>query len=246
MIPIPLVCRLVAATLATASPSEIPVPSNLSAPASEAVQVANTGTVVGRVIFEGITPPKRRIIPLTERDVCGGMREVDRIVLSPDRDIQGAVVYLKDVEKGKVWPKGVSLPKIEKTRCGFLPRVQVISVGDIDFVNSDLISHRIHLFRHRVNVLNVELGKQQRIRMSIDEPGLYRLECDAHDWERGWVYAVENPYYDQTKEDGSFRIPEVPPGRYTLVVWHEYTGEEPIPLTVTANGVVSVRVTLKR
>jgi polysaccharide lyase family 4-like protein len=98
----------------------------------------------------------------------------------------------------------------------------------------------------RVNVFNTDLGTHQWITKSLDEAGLYRLECDAHDWERGWVYAVENPYYDQTMDDGSFRISEVPPGRYTLVVWHEYTGEEPVPLTVTANGVVSVRVTLNR
>jgi hypothetical protein len=246
MIPIPLVCKLVAATLATASPGDIPAPSNLSAPTSEAVQVANTGTIVGKVIFEGIAPPRRRIIPLMDYEVCGGLREVDRIILAPDRSVQGAIVYLKHVEQGKVWPQPTSLPKIEKHHCGFNPSVQVIPKGNIELANSDPISHKIHIFRNRVTVFNVELGKQQRITMSIDEPGLYRLESDAHDWERGWVYAVENPYYDQTREDGSFRIPEVPPGRYTLVVWHEYTGEELIPLTVTANGIASVRVTLKR
>lgn len=246
MIPIPLVCKLVAATLAAASPGEIPAPGEPPSQAAEAVQVAGTGTIVGKVIFEGITPPKRRIIPLTDQEICGGMQEVDRILLAPDRSVQGAIVFLNHVEQGKARSKPASLPKIEKHHCGFRPSGQVVPVGEIDLVNSDPISHKIHLFRDRVNVFNVDLGKHQRISKSLDEPGLYRLECDAHDWERGWVYVVENPYYDQTKEDGSFRIPEVPPGRYTLVVWQEYTGEESIPVTVTANGIVSVRVTLKR
>lgn len=246
MIPIPLVCKLVAATLAAASPGEMPAPTDPPAQAAEAVQVADTGTIVGKVAFEGIAPPKRRIIPMTDHEVCGGMREVDRILLAPDRSVQGAIVFLNHVEQGKARSNPASLPKIEKDRCGFRPSVQVVPVGEIDLVNSDPISHKIHLFRDRVNVFNVDLRKHQRITKSLEEPGLYRLECDAHDWERGWVYAVENPYYDQTKEDGTFRIPEVPPGRYTLVVWHEYTGEALIPVTVTANGIVSVGVTLKR
>jgi hypothetical protein len=246
MIPIPLVCKLVAATLAAASPGDLPAPSDPAAQAAEAVQVAGTGTIVGKVLFEGITPPKRRIIPLTAPEVCGGMREEDRIVLSPERDVQGAIVYLKHVGQGKAWSKPASLPKIEKHRCGFRPGVQVVPVGDIELVNADPIPHKIRLSRDGVNVLNLDLGKHQRITKSLAEAGLYRLGCDAHAWERGWVYAVENPYYDQTRDDGSFRIPEVPPGHYTLVVWHAYTGEEPIPVTVAANGVVSVGVTLKR
>lgn len=246
MIPIPLVCRLVAIAVTSASAGSLPAPVEPLTPSVEDVREAAPGTIVGKVVFEGITPPKRRIIPSADQEVCGGMREVDRIVLAPDRGIQGAVVYLKRVERGKPWPKPAAPARIEKSNCGFLPRVQVVPVGEVDFVNSDPIAHTVHLFQNQTLVSHVDLMHHHRITKSLDEPGLYRLECDAHGWERGWLYVVENPYYDLSRDDGSFRITDVPPGRYTLIVWHEYTGEESIPVAVTANGGASVHVTLKR
>ena len=39
-----------------------------------------------------------------------------------------------------------------------------------------------------------------------------------------WVYVVDNPYFAQTGDDGTFSIGDVPPGEYTLAVWQEELG----------------------
>jgi plastocyanin len=255
MIPIPLVCKLVAAALTVATPVKVSaaIPAELAAPvpvvitdqASEGVPMRNSGTVEGQVTFEGMTPPKRRIIPIKDQQICGA-REEERISLSPDRFVLGALVYLQDVENGKHWAGAASVPLLDITNCEFRPRLQVVRTGEIEFLNSDPIAHKVRLSRDLATVYHVELRKHLRVKKQLEEPGLYRVECEDHEGALAWIYVAENPYYDQTKEDGSFRITDVPPGRYTLVVWHEYTGEEPIPLTVKANQVVSVRVKLKR
>jgi hypothetical protein len=36
----------------------------------------------------------------------------------------------------------------------------------------------------------------------------------------GFVVAVPTPYFAVTKPDGSYKIPNVPDGSYTLRVWH--------------------------
>ena len=36
----------------------------------------------------------------------------------------------------------------------------------------------------------------------------------------GFVVAVPTPYFAVTKADGSYHIPNVPDGAYTLKVWH--------------------------
>jgi Carboxypeptidase regulatory-like domain len=39
-----------------------------------------------------------------------------------------------------------------------------------------------------------------------------------------WIYVFNHPYYTVTDETGSFRLPPVPPGRYTLSVRHPEGG----------------------
>ena len=61
-----------------------------------------------------------------------------------------------------------------------------------------------------------------------------------------WVYAAENPYYAVTAKDGAFQITDVPPGSYTLVAWHELTGETEVPVTVKPKEAVDVKVQLQK
>ena len=83
----------------------IVAPLATPAPAYEAVAVADGGSIKGKVVFPGTPPPKRKIIPTKDKETCGGTREIDQIVLGPDKSVVEAIVYLKGVEKGKAWPK---------------------------------------------------------------------------------------------------------------------------------------------
>ncbi len=74
--------------------------------AYEAVQVADGGTIQGKVTFAGTPPPKKKVIPTKDREACGSSpRDVDQIVLGSDKTVAEAVVYLQKVEKGKAWEK---------------------------------------------------------------------------------------------------------------------------------------------
>ena len=63
---------------------------------------------------------------------------------------------------------------------------------------------------------------------------LVRIECDAHGRTLGWIYAVANPYFTLTAEDGTFELREVPSGDYMLVANQAYTGPVEVDVTVTA------------
>src|SRR2546430_13300017 len=97
---------------------------------------------------------------------------------------------------------------------------------------------------HRVQRGAAEPGSAHQA--AAQEAGIVRVECDAHGWMLGWVYAADTPYYALTAKDGTFTIKDVPPGSYTLVAWQEYTGEAEIPVTVKAKEVVPVTVELKK
>ncbi len=222
-------------------------PFGASAPAYEAGPVTDGGSIKGKVIFPGTVPPKRKIIPTKDKDTCGGTREIDQIVLGPDKAVVEAILYLKDVAKGKAWPKAAKTPEIDNLKCDFQPHVQVMPSGDVVIVNSDPVLHNTKSFFGRVPVFNIALPNQgQRITRTVKRTGLMRIECDAHGWMLGWAYVADNPYFAITGKDGTFTISDIPPGDYTLVAWQEFTGATEVPATVKAKEAAPVNVELKK
>ena len=222
--------------------------STPTAQAYDAVSVADGGSIKGKVVFNGTLPPKRKIVPTKDREVCGsGVREVDQILVGGDKSVQDAIVYLKAVEKGKAWPKLAKTPEIDNVKCDFQPHVMVMPVGDIVVVNTDPVLHNTKSFIDRVPIFNLALPNQgQRITRPIKKSGIMRVECDAHGWMLGWVYVADNPYYAITPKDGSFSITDIPPGTYTLVAWQEFTGPTETPITIKGKEATAITVELKK
>lgn len=218
----------------------------LAAPAYEAVEVTDGGTIKGKVVYQGEIATKK-IVPTKDREVCGDIREDPLIVVGADKGVQDALVYLKDVQKGKAPGKPAKSPEINNHNCRFEPHVQAAPVGSIVIVNSDPILHNTHGFLGKQTVFNQALPtKGMRIEKPIKKPGMMRIECDSHGWMLGWVFAAEHPYHAVTKKDGTFSIPDVPPGSYTLVAWQEYTGETEVPVTVKPKEAVDQTIELKK
>jgi hypothetical protein len=216
--------------------------------AYDVVAVPDGGSIKGRVVYNGAPPPKRKVVPTKDREVCGsGVREVDQIVLGSDKGVADAVVYLAKVEKGKAWAKPSKSPELDNRKCDFTPHVQVIRAGELVIVNSDPVLHNTKGFFDKLPVFNVALPNQgQRIPRTIKRSGLMRVECDAHGWMLAWVHVADSPYYAITGKDGTFTISDVPPGNYTLVAWQEYTGPVQLPVTVKAKETTSTTVELKK
>jgi hypothetical protein len=60
---------------------------------------------------------------------------------------------------------------------------------------------------------------------------------------RSWVIVADHPYYTITGVNGEFTLPNVPPGRYILEVWHETLRSTTREITVGDEPVT--RVTLE-
>jgi hypothetical protein len=48
-----------------------------------------------------------------------------------------------------------------------------------------------------------------------------KVKCDIHPWMNAYVAVVPHPYFAVTGPDGAFELPNLPPGTYTVEVWHE-------------------------
>jgi hypothetical protein len=58
-----------------------------------------------------------------------------------------------------------------------------------------------------------------------------------------YVHVSQHPFFAITGDDGSFIIPDVPPGSYTLLAWHETLKTQTLPITVNAGEVKEVEFT---
>ncbi len=211
--------------------------------AYQETQVSGGGTIKGKVVYPGEIPI-RTVVPTKDQQVCGGVREEPEVKVNADNGVGDAIVYLKEVEQGKAWAVAEA-PLLENKDCIFKPSVQAIQVGKLNVLNSDPVLHNTAGFYGRRSAFNIALPNQgQTIEVDLPRPGQVRVECDAHGWMLGFVYAVANPYYTLTAEDGTFEITEVPPGDYTLIANQAYTGPIEVAVTVAAGQTAEVPVEL--
>jgi plastocyanin len=220
--------------------------ASLSAPAYDVVAVSGGGKIEGKVSFQGNVPIKK-VIPTKDREVCGGPRDEPQVRVGADKSVQDAVVYLKEVAKGKAWGAADKAPVLDQEKCQFKPAVQVVRVGKIDVVNSDPVLHNTHAFYGQRTAFNLAMPeKGMKIVSDLPRPGLVRVECDAHGWMLAHVYVADSPYYAQTGADGSFSIADVPPGNYTLVASQAYLGDTEVPVTVKGGEAAKLAIEMKK
>jgi len=198
-----------------------------------------------------------------------GWRLLDEFAIGPDGGLKDVVVMLADVSRGK--PFAFTPPAIEARDCRFLPFVSVVrDQDDVVVINMDPVMHDIQAYETshlgpRV-LFNAPLPMNPHHRREVDAqshehlPGqpmretihltkgrrIFVMQCGFHAYMESWGLAVENPYYALTGGDGAFTITDVPPGEYTLLVWHPQAG--PMlqqPVTVPTQGTVTASFELK-
>ena len=118
---------------------------------------------------------------------------------------------------------------LDNRACEFVPRVQTLAVGQaLALHNSDPILHNVHARRHGYEtVFNLGLPHWSQKTYRFEHPGHILIDCDVlHTWMRAYVVVTEHPYAVVTNSEGRFRMSKVPPGEYTLRLWHERLGEQ--------------------
>ena len=66
-----------------------------------------------------------------------------------------------------------------------------------------------------------------------------------HPWMKSYVAVFKHPFFAVTGKDGSFQLPNLPPGDYTIEAWHEKLGTMTQKITVTDGQTKSLDFTFK-
>ncbi len=197
--------------------------ARVEAPRYEVVEVTETGTIRGNVRWRGDRPETPSIPVETHREACGESQPSRALRISARGGVADVVVSI-DARRGAALAEPAEAPVVDNVGCRFEPHVSVVGAGwPLIFRNSDEVLHNVHGYAGDDTVVDLGLpDRGSEAPRALDAPGVYRFVCDAgHGWQQAWVHAFEHPYFAKTDEDGRFVLSAVPPGQYTLRLWHE-------------------------
>lgn len=203
-------------------------PMPVGAEPYQVIDVRNGGTITGVATWKGDIPELPPTIVQADTDFCG--EEVPSQALqvnSKNTGVRNVLIYLETVEKGKAPDRKYGF-KMEG--CQFKQHVlPFVRSQMLSMVNLDPLFHNPHFFNAKnISLLNIPMPLQnQEISHKYleiagkHEKGVMRLQCDVHSNMNAYWAGFDHPYFAVTNEDGTFEISGVPPGKYTLVAWHE-------------------------
>lgn len=200
------------------------------------------GSVQGRVIFQDEAPRRLKLMLVKDTDVCGRDDQYDeRLIVSKNKGIRNAVVYLTEVHGGKPLSSLGSEFILDQRGCRYRPHVLLVPVNiPLEILNDDGILHNFHTFCKKNRPANMSQPKfRKKMEMTFKHPEFIRARCDVHGWMSAWIVVVDQPYYTVTDADGNFSLSDIPPGTYTLNCWQEKLGEQAEQVTVVAGSSVS-------
>jgi len=163
-----------------------------------------------------------------------GKKRVQNVVVWLD---PGPGKYFKVDPSKKTWKDEVF---IDQPHCAFEPRVQAVFPKYFD--GKAWVKGQTFVIKNNAPIAHNTSWKggdktnpggnpliapktQTTLNLEPDTKTVVNLSCTIHDWMRGKVWALDNPYFAVTDENGKFEIKNVPAGaEVTMIAWHEANG----------------------
>jgi len=213
------------------------------------VDSASAGSITGKIRFAG-KHPERKAIDMSGDPACVEAHQAydESLLASPDGSLANAFVYVKSGLEGKHFAIPAQPVTIDQRGCWFRPRILGVQTGQVfQVINSDPVTHNIHPMAHTNREWNHSQGPgDPPMNRKFPQPEvMIPVKCNIHSWMHAYIGVVDNPYFAVSADNGSFSIPNLPPGTYTLAVWQEKLGTQEHQITIAPHEAGTVNFIFK-
>lgn len=213
-------------------------PAPLAASGGVAIPTVRTAatdgvTVKGRVILEGAAP-KRSAINMSKDAACikiHGDKPVlsEELIVGEGGAVKNAFVYVRRGAPKIDYPVPEKVVELDQKGCMYHPRVQGMMAGQkLKVLNSDPVTHNVRSFPVRNRAFNfgqpADSGPRERV-FETAEPQI-EIQCDIHPWMHAYLFVMDHPFFAVSDEAGNWSIEGLPPGQFSLAIWHEELGKQ--------------------
>ncbi len=193
---------------------------------------AAAGEITGTITLKGSPPKEKDITPLKEDPNCGKLHSTMPTtrfyVVGANGELADVVVSVQGAA-GK--SAGASAPPatLDQKGCEYIPQILAVQTDQKILVkNSDPVLHNVHDLpavsgNKEQNMAQVPGGQDLTFSFAKAEEFL-KFKCDVHPWMFAWVSVFDHPYFAVSGKDGSFKIANVPAGKYTIKANHRKAG----------------------
>jgi hypothetical protein len=221
---------------------------DLASPAYKPSPLTAIGSVSGTIKLDGVV--KADTTPITiDQKVCG--THVPPSIDATPNGLGDVIVWIADAKVGKQLPVSRRI-ELSSEDCELDPRVQAtVSGSTVNVFNDDKALHKLvfldaatgDTLQRMPFFNNGQVVASEKIAKDV---GIVEVRCAQHPWSRAYIATFDHPYFAVTEKDGKFKIDSLPPGKYTVNVWHEGM-KKPLSqqVQVDANGAAKLDVAVK-
>jgi hypothetical protein len=135
------------------------------------------------------------------------------------------VIYLEGPGLPQVVPARLGSVPMQQLDRRFAPDLLVVPAGSaVSFPNMDPIFHNIFSLSKAKEFDLGSYNKGESRSVTFSKPGVVYVYCHLHPNMAATIMVTPNRWYARADASGQFRIPNVPPGQYTVVAWHKAAG----------------------
>lgn len=236
----------------TAKTESAPAAGGAAGGAAATPDEANGGTITGKVAFTG-DKPKMANMDMSATPKCeiahkGAPQKSEEVVVNDNGTVKYAFVWVKAGLPDKNWAVPTTPVLLDQNGCMYKPHMIGVQTGQsINVKNSDPTNHNIH----PQPTINQEWNESQppggedKMKTFARQEVMIPVKCNVHSWMRSYIGVVSHPFFAVTGDDGTFTLKGLPPGTYTIQLWHEKYGTQEQQVTVGAKESKTLDFTIK-